>query len=75
MTNMIQLHGKYDPSTHQATISGLHNGKYTVWIEIQSEHYRVQSRAITVLSGRSLTLSNRPSMIESAKCFNKKQQR
>ncbi|CAF1469981.1 unnamed protein product, partial [Adineta ricciae] len=75
MTNIVQLHGKYDASTHQATISGLHNGKYTVWVEIQSEHYRVQSRAITVLSGRSLTLSNRSPMIESAKCFNKKQQR
>lgn len=75
MTNVVQLHGKYEANTHQATIGGLHNGKHTVWLEIQSEHYRVQSRTITVLSGRSLTLSNRSSMIETAKCFNKKQQR
>lgn len=62
------MHGEYDTDTYQATVYDLINGKYRLWLEIQSEHYCVRARPITIGSGR---LKNRHSYV-TAKCFMKK---
>ncbi|CAF2333699.1 unnamed protein product [Rotaria sp. Silwood2] len=74
-THAVRLHGDYDAATHQATIYDLNNGKYCLWLEIQSENYCVRSRPITIMSGRFNSLHNRLSSSDSAKCFMKKQKR
>ncbi|CAF3704714.1 unnamed protein product [Rotaria sp. Silwood1] len=70
-THAIRLHGEYNADTHQATIYDLIHGKYHLWLEIQSEHYCVRTRPITIGSGR---FRNRQ-LYGSAKCFMKKQKR
>ncbi|CAF4833375.1 unnamed protein product, partial [Rotaria sp. Silwood2] len=70
-THVVRLHGEYNADIHQATIYDLINGKYHLWLEIQSEHYCVRARPITIGSGR---FRNRQ-LFDSAKCFMKKRKR
>ncbi|UJR13408.1 hypothetical protein I4U23_000423 [Adineta vaga] len=71
LTHAIHLHGEYDTNTYQAVVYDLINGKYHLWLEIQSEQYCVRTRPITIISGR---FRNRQSFAP-AKCFMKKQKR
>ncbi|CAF1293197.1 unnamed protein product [Rotaria sordida] len=70
-THAVRLHGEYNADTHQATIYDLINGKYHLWLEIQSEHYCVRARPITIGFAR---FRNRQ-LYDSAKCFMKKRKR
>ncbi len=70
-THAVRLHGEYDVDTHQATIYDLINAKYRLWLEIQSEHYCVRARPITIGSGR---FRNRQPF-DAAKCFMRRQKR
>ncbi|CAF0725940.1 unnamed protein product [Rotaria sordida] len=74
-THAVRLHGDYDAATHQATIHDLNNGKYRLWLEIQSENYCVRARPIIIISGRFNSLRNRQSSSDSAKSFITKQKR
>ncbi|UJR33951.1 hypothetical protein I4U23_021369 [Adineta vaga] len=75
VNHAVRLHGEYDANTTRATINGLNNGKHIIWLEIQSENHCIRSRPIIVQSGRFPTLSNRQSLVESSKCYNKKLRR
>jgi hypothetical protein len=75
LTHAVRLQGEYDAATQQATIYDLNNGKYRLWLEIQSENYCVRARPITIMSGRFNSLLNRQTATDSAKCFNRKQNR
>ncbi|CAF4237631.1 unnamed protein product [Rotaria socialis] len=70
-THVVRLHGEYTANTYEATIYDLINGKYRVWLEIQSEHFCARARPITIGFGR---LQNRR-LFHSAKCFMKKRKR
>jgi len=65
------MHGEYGIDTHQASVYDLINGKYRLWLEVQSEHHSVRARPITIGTGR---LKNRHSHI-TAKCFMRKPKR
>jgi hypothetical protein len=68
------MHGEYDASIHQATIYDLINAKYRLWLEVQTEHYYVRTRPITIKFGRYPSLRNRQSF-DAAKCFMRKPKR
>lgn len=58
-------------NTYQAVIYDLINGKYLLWLEIQSERHCIRTRPIAITSGR---LRIRQSLAP-AKCFMRKQKR
>lgn len=75
VTQAVRLHGEYDAGTYKAAIYDLANGKYRIWLDIQTENYRVQARPITVTFGRSNTLVNRTPSLDSNKFLMKKSNR
>ncbi|CAF0920401.1 unnamed protein product [Adineta ricciae] len=70
-THTTHLHGEYDVNTYQAVIYDLINGKYLLWLEIQSERHCIRTRPIAITSGRFRTRQS----LTPAKCFMRKQKR
>ncbi len=65
--------GEYDAATQQATIQELNNGKYRLWLDIQTERNHTRAGPITIMSGRFNSLLSRQTSIDIGKCFNKQQ--
>ncbi|CAF0740560.1 unnamed protein product, partial [Didymodactylos carnosus] len=74
-THEIRMHGDLDASTRQVQIHDLPNGKYRIWLEIQSSQYCVRARPLSVLIGRPSSMRHRRSSYDTAKCFMKKHKR
>ena len=58
-------------NTYQAVIYNLIDGKYLLWLEIQSERHCVRTRPIAITCGRFR--ARQP--LTPAKCFMRKQKR
>ena len=75
MTQALRLHGEYDAGTYKAAIYDLNSGKHRLWLEIESENFRVQARPITVAFGRFNGLVNRAASLDTNKFLARKPNR